>query len=276
MKKRYRRYGATILLLTILVSLSGCTTIDKIEKKLGWKTEYFQYLSSDNVEQVSIQSTRDLGFKFIVTEEATKREIYNFLSKAQISETKNPLDPDYIIEFDLGDEVQKFYFVVDNDGGNFYNDSGIYTVSESLVDSVIQNLSFTRKPKYFESIYFDSIEEVLKTVKNSLENKDVSVGVNIQGDVECLKYVYSDDIQYFLKNARKIFNNVDMVQNNAGDFQVVLTVKNRGFNTTTYKTAITVANKEENTEHTYYIVAYYEYKKWNVTVSEADIKPNDW
>ena len=25
-----------------------------------------------------------------------------------------------------------------------------------------------------------------------------------------------------------------------------------------------------------YIVAYYEYKKWNVTVSEADIKPNDW
>lgn len=276
MKKRYRRYGATILLLTILVSLSGCTIIDKIEKKLGWKTEYFQYLSSDNVEQVSIQSTRDLGFKFIVTEEATKREIYNFLSKAQISETKNPLDPDYIIEFDLGDEVQKFYFVVDNDGGNFYNDSGIYTVSESLVDSVIQNLSFTRKPKYFESIYFDSIEEVLKTVKNSLENKDVSVGVNIQGDVECLKYVYSDDIQYFLKNARKIFNNVDMVQNNAGDFQVVLTVKNRGFNTTTYKTAITVANKEENTEHTYYIVAYYEYKKWNVTVSEADIKPNDW
>ena len=276
MKKRYRRYGATILLLTILVSLSGCTIIDKIEKNLGWKTEYFQYLSSDNVEQVSIQSTRDLGFKFIVTEEATKREIYNFLSKAQISETKNPLDPDYIIEFDLGDEVQKFYFVVDNDGGNFYNDSGIYTVSESLVDSVIQNLSFTRKPKYFESIYFDSIEEVLKTVKNSLENKDVSVGVNIQGDVECLKYVYSDDIQYFLKNARKIFNNVDMVQNNAGDFQVVLTVKNRGFNTTTYKTAITVSNKEENTEHTYYIVAYYEYKKWNVTVSEADIKPNDW
>ena len=149
-------------------------------------------------------------------------------------------------------------------------------MSESLVDSVIQNLSFTRKPKYFESIYFDSIEEVLKTVKNSLENKDVSVGVNIQGDVECLKYVYSDDIQYFLKNARKIFNNVDMVQNNAGDFQVVLTVKNRGFNTTTYKTAITVSNKEENTEHTYYIVAYYEYKKWNVTVSEADIKPNDW
>lgn len=276
MKRKYRKYGVTMLLFTILVSLSGCTTVDKIEKKLGWKTEYFEYLTSDNVEQVSIQSTRDLGFKFIVTEEATKKEIYNFLSKAKISETKNSLDPDYIIEFVLDEEVQKFYFVVDDGGGNFYNDDGIYTVSKSLVDSVIQNLSFTRKPKYFESIYFDSIEEVLRLTKNSLENTDVSVGINIQGDVDCLKYVYSDDIENFLSSARKVFSNVNMVENNLSDFQVVLTVKNRGFDTTTYKTAITVTNKEENTEHTYYVVAYYEYKNWNVTVSEPDVKPSNW
>ena len=136
-----------------ILNFSGCTAIESIEKKLGLKNDYFDYLNSNDVEQISIQSTRDTGFKFIVTDESAIKEISNLLSKAKISENKSTLDPDYKFEFDLGDEVKGFYYVVGTDEGNFYNDENTFSVSKRLDEGIIKNLSFIRKPRDFDYIY---------------------------------------------------------------------------------------------------------------------------
>ena len=153
MLKNIKLSCLTVVLIGIITTFSGCSVVENIEKKLGWKTEYFEYLDSKNLEQISIQSTRDLGFKFIVTEGSAKNTMYNLLCKAQKSDEKSSLDPDYIFEFDLGDEVKQFYYVVGSDSGNFYSDTDVYTVSNRIDEVIIQNLSFIRKPKEFNYIY---------------------------------------------------------------------------------------------------------------------------
>lgn len=102
MLRIFKRYILLGVLIIGILNFSGCAAIENIEKKLGLKNDYFNYLNSSNVEQISIQSTRDTGFKFIVTEESAIKEIYNLLSKAKISENKSALEPDYKFEFDLG------------------------------------------------------------------------------------------------------------------------------------------------------------------------------
>lgn len=266
----------TVVLIGIITTFSGCSVVENIEKKLGWKTDYFQYLDSENVEQISIQSMRDLGFKFIVTEGSAKNTMYNLLSKAQKSTEKSNLEPDYIFEFDLGDEVKKFYYVVGSESGNFYNDTDVYTVSNRIDEVIIQNLSFIRKPKEFNYIYYKPILEVLKKVEPSLRDKDYKIGINIKSDADCLKYIFSNDLKDFTSDAEKIISNVELVQTTTAGYDVVITVKNRGYDTLVYKTAIIVNNKRENTEETYYVVAQYEYKKWNISISEPNVKPSNW
>lgn len=266
----------TVVLIGIITTFSGCSVVENIEKKLGWKTDYFQYLDSENVEQISIQSMRDLGFKFIVTEGSAKNTMYNLLSKAQKSTEKSNLEPDYIFEFDLGDEVKKFYYVVGSESGNFYNDTDVYTVSNRIDEVIIQNLSFIRKPKEFNYIYYKPILEVLKKVEPSLKDKDYKIGINIKSDADCLKYIFSNDLKDFTSDAEKIISNVELVQTTTAGYDVVITVKNRGYDTLVYKTAIIVNNKRENTEETYYVVAQYEYKKWNISISEPNVKPSNW
>ena len=266
----------TVVLIGIITTFSGCSVVENIEKKLGWKTDYFQYLDSENVEQISIQSMRDLGFKFIVTEGSAKNTMYNLLSKAQKSTEKSNLEPDYIFEFDLGDEVKKFYYVVGSESGNFYNDTDVYTVSNRIDEVIIQNLSFIRKPKEFNYIYYKPILEVLKKVEPSLKDKDYKIGINIKSDADCLKYIFSNYLKDFTSDAEKIISNVELVQTTTAGYDVVITVKNRGYDTLVYKTAIIVNNKRENTEETYYVVAQYEYKKWNISISEPNVKPSNW
>ena len=211
----------TVVLIGIITTFSGCSVVENIEKKLGWKTDYFQYLDSENVEQISIQSMRDLGFKFIVTEGSAKNTMYNLLSKAQKSTEKSNLEPDYIFEFDLGDEVKKFYYVVGSESGNFYNDTDVYTVSNRIDEVIIQNLSFIRKPKEFNYIYYKPILEVLKKVEPSLKDKDYKIGINIKSDADCLKYIFSNDLKDFTSDAEKIISNVELVQTTTAGYDVV-------------------------------------------------------
>ena len=115
MVRRRKKYFLAFILCIFIINFTGCTAITKIEKKLGLRNEYFEYLKSDDVQQISIQSSRDLGFKFIVTEPSAINDMYGLLSRAKVSENKSTLDPDYIFEFQIGDEVKKFYYVVGSD-----------------------------------------------------------------------------------------------------------------------------------------------------------------
>lgn len=274
MLRIFKRYILLGVLIIGILNFSGCAAIENIEKKLGLKNDYFNYLNSSNVEQISIQSTRDTGFKFIVTEESAIKEIYNLLSKAKISENKSALEPDYKFEFDLDDEVKEFYYVVGTDEGNFYNDENTFSVSKRLDEGIIKNLSFIRKPRDFDYIYYESILDVLQLASKSNDIKDCKVGINIRTDVDCLKYVFSTDLNTFIEKAKQITPNVELVNNNEPDFDIVVTVKNRGYDSTNFKTLITVANKKENTEDKYYVVAVNEFKEWNIDILES--KPDNW
>ena len=266
------------ILLIFILSFTGCTAINNIEKKLGLRNDYFEFLNSDNIEEISIQSTRDLGFKFIVTEPSAISDMYELLSRAKISENKSTLQPDYIFEFKIGDEVKNFYYVVGSDEGNFYNNDITFTVSKRLDEGLIKNLSFIRKPRDFEVVYYDSILDVLGTAVKNENIKDLKVGIDINGDIDCLKYVFSIDLNDFVKRAKKIIPSVELVNNNSEDFDVVVTVKNRGYDTTNFKTLITINNKLSKTQNLYYIIAVNEFKEWNISITgpNPDELPEQW
>ena len=265
----------SIFLVTMTI-LGGCNPIESIEKKFGIRNEYFEFLNNNNVSKISIQSTRDPGFKFIVTEDSAIKNMYQLLAKSKVSESKSTLEPDYIFEFQIGEDVRNFYYVVGSDEGNFYNDNDIFTTSKRLDEGIIQNLSFIRKPRDFDYIYYQSILDVLNVIKDKIKLSDYNIGINIQGDIECLKYVFSIDLKRFLEKARKIAPNIDLVKNNDENFDLVITVKNRGYDSTNYKTKITVNDRIQKYTDEYFITAVNEFKEWNIKVSEANNKPKDW
>ncbi len=274
MLRSFKKHILLGILIIIVLSFSGCTVIESIEKKLGLRNDYFDFLNSNEIEQISIQSTRDTGFKFIVTDESAIKEMSSFLSKAKVSENKSSLDPDYKFEFDLGDEVKEFYYVVETEEGNFYNDEHTFSVSKRLDEAIIKNISFIRKPRDFDYVYYQCILDVLQSVSRDNDIRDYKVGINIKGDVDCLKYVFSNDLNKFMGKVHQTLPNVELVDNNEGEFDIVFTVKNRGYDSKNFKTLITVTNKKENTESKYYVVAVNEFKEWVIQV--LDSKPDNW
>ena len=94
------------LILTLLIilsfSLTSCGVIDSIKSKFSNDNSYFDYLESDKIDQISIQSIRDKSFKFLVTDEKSIINMYELLSKAKTSEEKSDLQPDYIFEIKMG------------------------------------------------------------------------------------------------------------------------------------------------------------------------------
>lgn len=276
MLKSIKKYIVIMLVTMLAGTIISCEPIDKLQKKMGWKNEYFEYLNTKSVEKISIQSTRDPGFKFIVTEENAIKNMYDLLSKAEISETKSQLEPDYIFEFDLGDEKKQFHYVVGSHEGNFYNDEVIFSASNRLDEGIIQNLSVIRKPRDFDYIYYNSIIEVLRVVGEKINLNEYKIGINIKSDIECLRYVFSIDIQKFLENIRKVAPNVELVDNNEENFDLVLTLKNRGYDSINYKTRITVNNRKDKITDEYYVIGENEYKEWFIGVSEVNVMPQNW
>lgn len=268
-----------VIVTIILISLNfvGCSTIDNVKKKLGLKNEYFEKFHTQSIDQISIQSVRDPSFKFIVTEQKAIDDMYELLSSSNDSENKTELSPDYIFEFNIGDKVEKFSYIVGAHEGNFYNETNSFTVSNRLDEGIMKNLSFIRKPRDFEYIYYNSILSVLNIKKKEFTDTPHKIGIDIQGDIDCLKYVFSSDIEEFLKKARKIVPDVDLVNNNASEFDVVLTVKNKGYDSVTYRSKISVDNKKDKIQEDYYIKATNEFKEWNIITSEPNIvRPSEW
>lgn len=171
-------------------------------------------------------------------------------------------------------KLKNFIMLLEHEDGNFYNDGNTFSVSKRLDEVIIKNLSFIRKPRDFDYIYYQSILEILQQVSKTENINDYKVGVNISGDIDCLKYVFSTDIISFLDKAKQIIPNVELVKNNEADFDMVITVKNRGYDSSNFKTLITVKNKKENTEDKYYVSAVNEFKEWNIEVLES--KPKGW
>ena len=276
MKKSKILLIAFVIIMSTL--FSGCEAIDNGMVKLGLKNNDFEYIKENKVNQIIIQSTRDAGFRFVVTDKNAINDIYDIVSSGRIKESKSKLDADYIFDIYIGEEVKSYKYVVsasDSDTGNFYDDEKAYLISKNLDDTIIKNLSFVRKPRDFEDVYYKCILDVLEEKKDSLK-EDNKVGVNIAGDVDCLKYMFSIDLEQFKKDIDKILPGTTLVENNSDDFDTVITVKNRGYSSKVFKTTITVDDKKNKIYETYYVSAVYESKGWDIDIGEVNTKPENW
>ncbi len=269
-----------IITFVVLVAslFSGCQLIDNGMVKLGLKNNDFEYIKENKVNKIIIQSTRDAGFRFVVTDKNAVNDIYNILSSGKITEEKTELDADYIFDIYIGEDVKSYKYVVgfsENDIGNFYDEKNSYLISKNLDDTIIDNLSFVRKPRDFQNIYYNSILEVLKAEKERL-GKGNKIGVNIAGDVDCLKYVLSVNLEKFKKDLDKVISGTELVNNNIENFDTVITVKNRGYTSKLFKTTITVDDKKNKVYGTYYVQGTYEGKDWSINIGEVNTKPDNW
>ena len=275
--KKYR-FTLVSVFIFICMSLTGCGLIDTALVKVGFKNTDFDYLLQNKVDKIIIQSSRDAGFRFIVNDQSAIQNIYKILSKGNIKDEKTSLDPDYVFEIYMGDEVKSYNYVVSVDErgvGNFYDENNSYLVSKSLDDSITQNLSFIRKPREFEDIYYNSILQVLELKKDELSKGDNKVGIDITGDVDCLKYMFSVDLKKFEKNLDKVVAGTKLINNNSEEFDTVITVKNKGYSSKKFRTVITVDKKDKIYE-TYYVVGNYEYKSWDIYIGNPGEKPDEW
>lgn len=267
----------TISLIVCLIGLISCSS-SNIKENSDAEGNYFDKIKNNGIDSISIQSVRDKSFKFLVTNDTSINNMYNLLSKAKESEVRSELDPDFIFEIQSGDEIKSFNYIVGSNTGNFYNEEISFTMTKRLDEAIMQNLSIIRKPRDFEYIYYNPILDVIKLNEENM--KDKKIGINFSEDIDALKYIFSSDIENFLEEARDITKDIEIVKNNASEFDYVITIKNRGHDTTIYKTNIILNNNETKLEYNYYVFGEYEFKEWNYDVYENSEVPksilNNW
>lgn len=264
------KFMAIIIFLTLCITLSGCGVADKINVKLGIKNSDFEYMRQKKVDKIVIQSTRDIGFRFIVNDQKNIKDIYNVLSSGKSTNEKTTLDSDYIFEIHTGSEVKKFNYVArfeEGKQGNFYDEENIYVMSKKLDNDIIQNLSFIRKPREFQNVYYPSILKAMEENKQLLNIKDLKVGIDILGDTECTKYLLSVEIDDFLRKAKEIVPAAELMNHNRENFDIIISVNNYGYKTKTYKSIITIENKKENSQKKLYVDCTYD-NAWVITLED--------
>lgn len=279
MKKRITKLLMLGIMLIIGSSMVGCAPVNDVMVKLGFRNNDFDYMKTNKVDEITIESTRDSGFRFKVTDPKAIDEIYNTLAAGNPESEKSSLDPDYIFEIHCGDEIKKYEYVVgvdENGKGNFYDGEKAYKVPKNLDQTIINNLSFIRRPRDFNSIYYGTIMDVLKMNKDQLGDGKHKVGIDILGDLDCVKYLFSVDLQGFQDELQKVIPGAQIIKNNAEDYNVIVTVQNKGYDSDTFRTLITIDNKVDNVYEKYYVVGHYEFKKWEITVGKDGKKPENW
>jgi hypothetical protein len=266
-------------MIIIAISITGCTIVDDGLVKFGFRNQDFEYIKDSKVDKIIIQSARDTGFRFVVTDANAINDIYETLRKGKVEEEKTSLAPDYIFEIHIGDEIKYYNYVAYSDEsgvGNFYDDKSFYGISKNLDETILQNLSFIRKPRDFYSIYYKSILMVLDAKKSELTSSDNKVGVDIAGDVDCLKYMFSVELESFKNDLKETIPKAELIENNKDEFNTIITVKNKGYNSKVFKTTIIVDNRKDKVYETYYVQGTYEYKEWKIKVSNPNEKPSGW
>lgn len=251
--------------------------IGDIAVKLGFKNNYFNYFKSGVVTEVAMQSTRDPGFKIIVTEPTAIQDVYNVLSKAKVVKPsdKSTLQPDYIVQIYEGDKVVNYDYVADTSGstGNFYNGSTAFHVNQRLDSQIMQNLTFIQKPRDFNTIYYDSILDVLKLDQSQLNQGGATVAVNLLDDYLCTKFLLSSDIQNFLGQAKQIVPKISLMNHQRSKFDIIVNVQCYGYTTKTFKTIITINDKLNNSEKTYYVQGTFN-NTWDIQIFNS--MPQSW
>ena len=254
---------------------TGCKSFDEFKVKIGVKNEDFEYIKQGRIKKITIQSTRDKSFRFVVTDEIAIKDLYEILSSAKDVDEKSTLEPDYIFEMYEGvNKVHKFSYIAgldEKNGANLYNADKSYIVSKRIDNDIIKNFWNIRKPIDFKTVYYDSILKVLdKCIKD--EDKSKKILLDINEDNEATKFILSTDLESFKEELLKDYNTVLLKDKNTA-YDVLIDVKTEGYKSTIYKSTVTIKTKLNEKEKKYYVVSKYEKGLWNIQTFE-DKKPS--
>jgi hypothetical protein len=280
------------LFLIIASLLSGCTQMDKIQVKVGLKNNDFEYMKQNKVKKIVIQSTRDSGYKFILTNPVAISEIYDILSSARSVDAKSSLKPDYIFDIYENDKVvHEFNYIVGldkNDGGNLYSNDKNYIVTNRIDTEILNQFNDDRTPKDFSQIYYTFISECIDKYRDSTKSNK-SIGIDINDDSEALKFIFSSDLDDFEKS---LPSNVSVLNNSNDPCDVKETVTTEGYkygdytyydvtkknkpiqykNSYIYKSMVVFHDNATSEDKTYYVVGINEDDYWNIYISETKSK----
>lgn len=259
-----------LMIVIIPISTTACSAIDNIEVATGLKNNDFEYIKQNKIKEITIQSTRDPGFRFVISDQEAISELYDVLSSANVVQKKSNLDPDYIFEMDEGNgTVHKFKYVAYLGGaglGNLYSDTRIYSVSRRIDNDIIKNFWNIRKPKDFENIYYSSLMEAMNKYFKA-KNKSVAIGVNLNDDVDVAKFILSADLEKFQQELKDKYKSAEILKGRRDKYDVLVTVKTQGYKSTLYKAIVTFWDKNAQTEEKYYIYNKYENGGWNFSIT---------
>lgn len=258
------------ILFSMMIIFSSCEAIHK----LTYKNQDFEYVNKKVTAKIVIQSTRDKGFRFVVTDPKTVEELYDSLSSAMPVTEKIPLEPDYIFEFHSFDTtIKKFYYVAgtskDDTKGNLYNDKKTYVVMNRIDNEIIRNMFSLRKPSDFVNGYYGGIEQIVKKVKQDYPDK--KIGVMVNEDAEMLKYHLSFELVEF-QNKLKALDVTQVRKEDEKD--VVINITTVGYYNNLIKIQGRVKDNVLKKEKYYYLRNVYDKKLWNPSVTEE--KPSDF
>lgn len=262
-------------IILVVFMFTGCKSFDEVKVKLGVKNNDFEYIKQGRIKKIIIQSTRDKGFRFVVTDEIAIKDLYEILSSSKEVNEKSTLESDYIFEMYEGiDKVHKFNYIAgldEKDGANLYSENKSFIVSKRIDNDIIQNFWNIRKPIDFKTVYYDSI---LKVLGNYIKNNDKSkkIFLNVNEDNEVAKFILSTDLESFKGELLNNFNTT-LVKDNNIDYDVLIKVKTEGYKATIYKSTVTIKTSLSDKEKIYYVVAKYDKGLWNIETFE-DKKPD--
>ena len=95
--------------------------------------------------------------------------------------------------------------------------------------------------------------------------------------MELVRRVFIKDKEIILVGTAHISSeSAELVKNNEDQFNVIVKVQNKGYNSDTFRTVITIDNKLDNIYETYYVVGHYEFKNWEISVGKDGKKPEKW
>jgi hypothetical protein len=279
------------LFLIIVTILSGCNQIDKAQVKLGLKNNDFEYMKQNKVKKVVIQSTRDSGYKFTLNNSVAISEIYDILSSAKPVDTRSSLKPDYVFDLYENDKVvHEFNYIVGldkNDGGNLYSKDKNYIVTNRIDNEILNQFNDDRTPKDFNKIYYTFISQCIDKYRASTKNNK-SIGIDINDDLDALKYVFSSDLDDFQKSLPSNVKILDKSDDpcdvketittegyKRGNFTYTISnVKNSYKNAYIYKSMVVFDDNTTKEEKKYYVVGINEGSGWNIYIS--DTKSSDF
>lgn len=266
-------FKISLILLVILFALSGCSTIGQ---KLGVSNSDFEYIKNGAVDKIVIKNSRDKGFTFVITDQNKLKNLYKIFSSASVAKNKTTLDPDYIIEIhELPDTVHTFNYITGigkSEGGNLYNDDKAYNVSRSLDTDVFSYFENYRKPKDFNTVYYNTIIKALDKFNDDSSNSS-KVTLNVRDDVDIQEFLTSVDLRNFAKRAG---SELDVIDSPTDSGEFIMKVDTLGYLndtnndefTSMYKAIITFTDTKTNNIKKYYIYNVYSNSSWKYNISD--------